>query len=588
MLFHPGMKPFWSLFQFMRKLGNGPLLLCFSVLLFSLGVVAQPPNDDCATAQQLCPNTSTNGTTENATLEFLGSEGDGLLAGTWGQCYDVNNSVWYTFRTNSSGGSATVTIANVNCINGNNLQAVMLEMGTACDPTTYSLQACNTGVVGGFSLVANGLAPNTTYWVNVDGAAVSLNGAECTFDITVTGPAVQWEVTVQKQDALCNGVNSGNIALSTSGGLSPYTYQWSNGATSAILSNLAPGAYTVTITDAATCDTVLTVIIDVMSGITDMTLTPVNASCSANDGSITVSNIVGGTTPYEYSIDGTAFQTSNVLGNLSSGVYTVTVRDSNDCIYTENTAINQPQPPTGQLQPTPSSCNEANGSLTAVNVTGGTPPYQYGLLGGSFQSSEVISNLAPGTYSVVIIDDSACLDTVIGVVTDAGTPQAELIPTQILCEQENGNIMVTEPSGGVPPYTYSLNGGAPQTDRLFSELTNGLYNVLITDNQGCDTLLSTVVEDECPPVEVFTALSPNGDGFNETWNILNIEQYPDNKVFVYDRWGQPVFREEGYKNKWDGTNLGYKLPDGTYYYVVFLDKDDKGLGVFTGNLSIIR
>jgi gliding motility-associated-like protein len=86
-------------------------------------------------------------------------------------------------------------------------------------------------------------------------------------------------------------------------------------------------------------------------------------------------------------------------------------------------------------------------------------------------------------------------------------------------------------------------------------------------------------------VTVRNIITPNGDGFNDTWIIENILTYPANVVTVYNRNGQMVYESESYNNMWDGTYNGDPLPDGTYYYVIeFTDSED----VVKGAVNIIR
>ncbi len=71
-------------------------------------------------------------------------------------------------------------------------------------------------------------------------------------------------------------------------------------------------------------------------------------------------------------------------------------------------------------------------------------------------------------------------------------------------------------------------------------------------------------------------ITPNGDGINDTWTVYNIEQYPANQIWVFNRWGDQVFNSKGYKNTWDGSykNRGQKLPEASsYYYQIDLDGD---------------
>ncbi len=83
-----------------------------------------------------------------------------------------------------------------------------------------------------------------------------------------------------------------------------------------------------------------------------------------------------------------------------------------------------------------------------------------------------------------------------------------------------------------------------------------------------------------------TAFTPNGDGYNDTWVIDNIQLYPEAVIEIYNRWGELIFRsDKGYDNPWDGTFRGRELPIDSYYYVI---DPGKGKEPFTGTVTIIK
>lgn len=90
------------------------------------------------------------------------------------------------------------------------------------------------------------------------------------------------------------------------------------------------------------------------------------------------------------------------------------------------------------------------------------------------------------------------------------------------------------------------------------------------------------------PVVPYTGFTPNGDGINDGWEILNIQRYEDALVNVYDRWGQNVFRSLGYGKPWDGTNKGKYLPSGPYYFVIELNSPSVTIPPIMGVVSIIH
>ena len=110
------------------------------------------------------------------------------------------------------------------------------------------------------------------------------------------------------------------------------------------------------------------------------------------------------------------------------------------------------------------------------------------------------------------------------------------------------------------------------------------YKLIGISKAGCiDSSFVTVKVIQ--KIKIPNAFSPNGDGKNDTWRILNIDDYPENEVIVYNRWGGVVFNTVNYNNEWDGTRNGLPLSTGTYYYIVEIKKGNKP---YTGALTIVR
>ena len=109
---------------------------------------------------------------------------------------------------------------------------------------------------------------------------------------------------------------------------------------------------------------------------------------------------------------------------------------------------------------------------------------------------------------------------------------------------------------------------------------------MVCTPNGCDTA-TVCIDINCVDIVIFTAVSANGDGFNDVFFISGIEEFPNNELIIYDRWGLKVFETTNYMNDWEGTWNGDKdLPDGTYYYYLRLNDEDER--VFTGFLEIFR
>ncbi|MBK9478470.1 MAG: hypothetical protein IPN99_06455 [Bacteroidetes bacterium] len=157
-----------------------------------------------------------------------------------------------------------------------------------------------------------------------------------------------------------------------------------------LFTGLASGNYTVTVKDAKNCTATIAVSVGSLTGVS-VTAIPTAAGCMAATGSITATGL-GGTTPYQYSLDGITYQASNIFTGLAAGAYTVTIKDGNNCINT--TAVVNIVNTSGATVTAVSSnatCGASNGSITATGL-GGTTPYQYSLDGITYQASNVFTN----------------------------------------------------------------------------------------------------------------------------------------------------------------------------------------------------
>jgi large repetitive protein len=160
------------------------------------------------------------------------------------------------------------------------------------------------------------------------------------------------------------------------------------------------------------------------------------------------------------------------------------------------------------------------------------------------------------------------------------------------CNQTTADVQVTTTGNGSPSYSYELLGFGTSTDGFFNDVPQGTYSLFTTDSQGCrDTAQVTIVPFECPPPLPSEIITPNGDGFNDTWQIGNIQLYPESEVFIFDRWGQRVYHKHGYENVdgWDAKYIGVDLPVSTYYYLLEIKPENGGEEIIMrGPISVFR
>jgi gliding motility-associated-like protein len=224
----------------------------------------------------------------------------------------------------------------------------------------------------------------------------------------------------------------------------------------------------------------------------------------------------------------------------------------------------------------------------AINVTpfGGSGAKTYKWSNGA--STQNITNVAAGRYTVTVTDVNACtfsLDTIVKQPDAAISFTNEII--QETCKTfEDGSIHLTL-KGGTPPYR--LNWSTGETTTAISSLKAGKYTVSIQDSNSCKLDTAFVISWRCRDSAkfVFDVITPNGDNKNDKWVVANIEKYPNNEMFIYNRWGQIVYNTKQYKNDWAGTNQkGDELPTAAYFYVIKLN--DTGNTEWSGSVTVLR
>jgi len=353
-------------------------------------------------------------------------------------------------------------------------------------PYTYSIDAGTSSQSNG---VFSGLIGGT-YYINVTDAT----GCSSIDTVTLTSASGGLTVTTTNIDPSC-GAADGQIDVTATGGATPYTYSIDGGATFQSMSTftgLNIGTFNVVVADASGCQGFVTATLNNPNSPT-LTGTSTNVTCfGANDGTITGS-ASGGTSPYNYSLDGVNYAPVSTVNSLPAGNYTVYVQDAGGCQSTASVVITEPSQITHIATTQGAACGNANGSVSAV-ASGGTSPYTYTLNGGTAQSSGTFTGLVAGSYNVVAIDASGC-SSAASSETVAGTnaPTISVAPNNETCMAANGSLIVSA-SGGVAPLTYSIDGGVTfQTSPTFNGLSAGSFSVVVSDATGCQSNTTTSI-----------------------------------------------------------------------------------------------
>ncbi|MFI5150350.1 MAG: gliding motility-associated C-terminal domain-containing protein, partial [Bacteroidia bacterium] len=208
-----------------------------------------------------------------------------------------------------------------------------------------------------------------------------------------------------------------------------------------------------------------------------------NVNCNGSSSGTATASITGGTGPFTYSWS-PAGGTAVTASNLTSGTYTCTITDANNCVTSSTVSITQPAAFAVSTTTTASSCGTANGSATA-NVSGGTVPYTYSWNTTPVQTTATATAITAGSYSVTITDSKGCLQSIgVSVNSNSGGTAGIASSANVLCNGGSTGSATASISGGTGPFTYSWSptGG---TAVSASNLPSGNYTCTITDANGC-------------------------------------------------------------------------------------------------------
>lgn len=233
-----------------------------------------------------------------------------------------------------------------------------------------------------------------------------------------------------------------------------------------------------------------------------------------------------------------------------------------------------------------------NGSIV-VSATG-TGTIQYSIDNGvTFQTSNIFTNLTPGSYDVVVQDITGTTTQTI-VLNYQQTINAAFVPS-VSSGAAVLDVDFTNTSTGATDYSWNLDGGnmnSTQINPSFSYDMPGVYTItLIASNNNCfDTTSSTItVTGVSQVMEIANVFSPNGDGINDFFAISTIG-IKTMEVFIYNRYGEIVYEWFGKNGFWDGYTYpaGQPVPDGTYYYYMKAVGFDQVEYDRNGKLTLLR
>lgn len=424
--------------------------------------------------------------------------------------------------TNASG---CITIENTTINEPLEIEGNGIVTDPACGNVCDGLVTLSpTGGNGVFTFLWNDPAAQTTQIANglcgglVD---VQITSGGCTITETyfLNQPNTM-TASVVSTDTQCHGDCDASASLTVIDGVSPYSFLWDDPSaqTSQTAINLCAGNYNATITDANGCVLNLPAVVNEPTALS-VTTSSNDVDCFGNcNGDATVVP-TGGVAPYSIQWNDPSLQTGLIATSLCSGTYDVVVTDANLCASLPQTiTINENPLITVNATSTDVSCNTfCDGTITII-ATGGDGNYQYSVdNGANFQIGNNFTNLCGGSYSVVVMDGNNCQATVNVNINEPSALSGSVDAFDATCNVSNGSANAI-PVGGTPSYSFvwmdaSLNP-IGQVTQAATNLSAGIYNVLVTDAAGCTTTLTATISNfNAPTATVLSTTQPlcNGD-----------------------------------------------------------------------------
>ncbi|MBH76446.1 MAG: hypothetical protein CMP68_04860, partial [Flavobacteriales bacterium] len=409
---------------------------------------------------------------------------------------------------------------NIDC-NGNCNGIIDIDISGGTEPYIFNWTGPNN--FSSDQLFLDSLCAGTYFLQGFD-STIDVNGNNCSFfeEFIINEPeeiSINFDVV-----GSCFNEENGAIDLTVTGGTGIYTYSWSNGDTNEDLNNLEPGIYIINVIDENSCTQSEEIqVIEFEELIITETHSDYNGygvTCGgAVDGFIDIT-VEGGSGVYTYSWSNG--QSSQDLENIGVGIYNVIVTDENDCTTEISVEIIEPDlliitENSSNYNGFGVSCNGESDGFIDVSVEGGLGLYSYSWSNGD--TTEDLSNLGAGTYTVTVTDENGCSEEITVEITE---PDSITITENISnyngfgvsCNGATDGFIDITVEGGVGLYSYTWSSG--QTTEDLSNLDAGTYTVTVTDENGCSEEINIEITESDPLI--ITENTSNYNGFGVSCN----------------------------------------------------------------------
>ena len=404
----------------------------------------------------------------------------------------------YSLTVTDFNGCAVTSIASINTTGMTGI--TLLKKDPVCNASNGMLSVTPIGGLAPFAYQWNtgnmsdtikNLSPGK-YMISVTDANNCMLVDSVTIEFQST-PKIQFNAVGM---AFC-GQNNGYVLSKITGGKLPYTYNWNTGSTMDIIQKLDSGTYSLIVTDNDGCKDTLSTFVNRKIDLKVDSIIK-KSFCGYSNGMIKAM-VTGGTAPYYYSWSTGVIIDS--IKNLSAGIYTLAVKDANQCQKNFSFKIDDiPRPILAPIKED-AVCDKDNGSIDAtLEPNTGTSPFVYDWSNG--KTTQKISNLAKGIYFIKVTDANGCIDTMHIGVNYAINPSLTLNHKNVICSDSNGSIS-TSLVRAVEPITYKWSNGSVSKD--LTNLKSGKYVLTVIDAKLCEMIDSVNITDQPGPKISFTS-----------------------------------------------------------------------------------
>ncbi|MCX6296861.1 MAG: gliding motility-associated C-terminal domain-containing protein [Bacteroidetes bacterium] len=552
------------------------------------------------------------------------SSTDGGL--TWSNIANITTTQSYTnlldstwFRAIISSGTCGNDTSSIGIINVNpkTIGGIVSISDTVCSGANNgtlhlagyigTITGWESSVDGGFtwtpisnstdSLIYNNLSVTTMYHANVKSGICN---ADTSFSATITVNPVSVGGTISGAVPGCEGANSGTLNLtgyvgsilnwqsSIDGGLT-----WSpivNVTASQTYLNLIDTTWYLVLVQSGVCAPISSASSTVIVYPKPVAVYSADTVCFGNFTTFTNTSTINSGfiqfNQWDFADGNNSMSTNPTHLYATAGTFISSLLLTSDKGCLDTATVNV------LVNPLPPSTITASGPLQfcagdSVMLSAAIGGYSY--LWSTTDTIQSITVMAAGNY-VLTINDTLTGCSAMDSVSTIVYPSPSVSAGPDINLSLGSTVDIVGSGAGIITWAWFPNTGltnASISDPTAGPTTTTMYTLTGTDINGCtdiDTMTITVLIDY--NVTISNMMTPNDDGYNDRWIIQNIENYPNTKVVVVNREGQEVFKSDAYDNNWDGSNkYGKGLPDGTYYYIIKFENDEK---IYKGAITILK